>query len=534
MKRKLIFILASLLTIGALKAQQPTHYPFNYHDFPNTMTAIIQIQIDGVEQTSNELELGAFNGDMIVGAERIGCYGSNHYYRVYLTVYGSSGSYDVTFKLYNHQTEEELDNYFITYQGEPFAFTWISDEGLGSNKNPIVLNFVATQTFEKPITAYTPGTKDHYYLIASPIRTVSPENVTNMLSNTYDLYYFDQSQDKEWINYKGDQTLEQEGHFNLEPGKGYLYANSNNVTLTFTGTPYNENGQVDLAYDANAVLKGWNLIGNPFGAETTLDKPYYRLNREGSALKTETENTPIATMEGVFVQATAIGEKANFTAVRRGERTNVAKLDIVVTRGRGEVEDNAIVRFDGGATLGKFQLNPSHTKVYIPQEGKDYAIVRSATQGELPLNFKAEQNGSYTLSFSIENVDFDELHLFDNMTGAEVDLLAPVIARNGAIQEPASYTFEARTTDYASRFRLVFSAIGANGDTGKPNFAFFNGSEWVVDAGDDATLEVIDMMGRVLRRGVACNVSTNGLAQGFYVFRLTNSDGVKVQKVVVR
>lgn len=380
-----------------------------------------------------------------------------------------------------------------------------------------------SDAFAKPITAYNEN--GGYYLIASPVGTVNPENVTNMLENSYDLYYFDQSQELEWINYKGDQTLEQEGHFNLEPGKGYLYANSNNVTLTFTGTPYNGNGQVDLAYDANAVLKGWNLIGNPFGTMATLNKPYYRLNADGNALKTETEETPIAVMEGVFVQATGTGEKANFTTASRGERASVAKLNIMVTRDRGVVEDYAIVRFDGGATLGKFQLNPSHTKVYIPQEGKDYAIVRSATQGELPVNFKAEKNGTYTLSFSNEEVTFNYLHLIDNLTGADVDLL----------QQP-NYTFDSRMSDYASRFRLVFAADGANEDVCEPNFAYYNGSNWTVNNQGKATLQVIDVMGRVLySETLNGNAEINiNQASGVYMLRLISGDSVKVQKVVVR
>lgn len=378
------------------------------------------------------------------------------------------------------------------------------------------------EIFTKDITAYSG--EGGYYLIASPVGTVSPENETSMLSNSYDLYYFDQSQDKEWINYKGDQALGQEGHFNLESGKGYLYANSNNVTLTFTGTPYNGNGQVDLAYNANAVLKGWNLIGNPFGTEASLDKPYYRLNAEGNALKTETENTPIAAMEGVFVQATAAGEKATFAAVSRGGRSNVAKLNIMVTRNRSVVEDNAIIRFDGGSMLGKFQLNPGHTKVYIPQDGKDYAIVRSAAQGEMPLNFKAEKSGTYTLSFSNEEVTFSYLHLIDNMTGADIDLL----------QTP-NYTFNAKTSDYASRFKVVFAAneIGSSSDS--ESFAFFRNGNLVVLNEGMATLQVIDMMGRILSsERISGSYETKvDAAPGVYMLRLVSGNEVKIQKVII-
>lgn len=446
------------------------------------------------------------------------------------TIWTAEGNYSPSVKANATVSLSDYDNQDVyvafKYKGSGTSgCTWYVDN----------VHVYVGEIFTKDITAYTENSKDHYYLIASPIGEVNPESVTNMLSNGYDLYYFDQSQDKEWINYKGDQTLGQEGHFSLEPGKGYLYANSNNVTLTFTGTPYNGNGQVDLTYNANAVLKGWNLIGNPFGTEATLDKPYYRLNAEGNALNTETENTPIAAMEGVFVQAAGADEKANFTAASRGERASVAKLNIMVTRDRGMVEDNAIVRFDDGATLGKFQLNPGHTKVYIPQDGKNYAIARSATQGELPVNFKAEKNGTYTLSFSNEEVTFSYLHLIDNLTGADVDLLAGASTLRQA-QGSATYTFEAKTTDYASRFRLVFAADDTNGVTCEPSFACFNGSSWLVNNQGKATLQVIDVMDRVLSSEIISGNTEININQpaGVYMLRLVNSDCVKVQKVVVR
>ena len=136
------------------------------------------------------------------------------------------------------------------------------------------------EIFTKDITAYTEGSNDRYYLIASPVGEVNPENVANMLANNYDLYYFNQSKELEWINYEGT-----DGNFSLIPGKGYLYANSGNVTLRFVGQPYNGDGQISLDKVSGAEFEGWNLIGNPFSTPALLDKPYYRLNQDGSALK---------------------------------------------------------------------------------------------------------------------------------------------------------------------------------------------------------------------------------------------------------
>jgi len=116
------------------------------------------------------------------------------------------------------------------------------------------------------------------------------------------------------------------------------------------------------------------------------------------------------------------------------------------------------------------------------------------------------------------------LHLIDNKTGNDVDLLAT-----------PSYTFEARTTDYASRFRLVFNANTVN-ENNNETFAYYNGSEWVINTNGDATLQVIDVMGRVLTTETVSGNATISLNQmpGVYMLRLVSGDSVKVQKVVVR
>ena len=146
----------------------------------------------------------------------------------------------------------------------------------------------------------------------------------------------------------------------------------------------------------------------------------------------------------------------------------------------------------------------------------------------MPLNFKAAKNGTYTLAFEVEKLDLDYLHLIDNMTGNEVDVLAM-----------PTYTFAAKTTDYASRFRLVFSncedAIGDN-DEDAP-FAYVSNGEirLLVETCQGASLQVVDMTGRVIRNcaDVARNVSTSEMSPGVHVLRLIDGDNVRTQKIVI-
>jgi hypothetical protein len=119
------------------------------------------------------------------------------------------------------------------------------------------------------------------------------------------------------------------------------------------------------------------------------------------------------------------------------------------------------------------------------------------------------------------NLDTDYLHLIDNLTGNDVDLLVS-----------PSYTFKAKTSDYASRFRLVFSNCEGAVDDNE-TFAYVSNGEIVIN--QEGTLQIVDLTGRVIvsRSGRIQCVPTTGMTSGVYVLRLINGDKVKTQKIVI-
>ena len=359
-----------------------------------------------------------------------------------------------------------------------------------------------------------------YNLIASPINPSVYVPSTHLVDNydDYDLYMFDQSGDGEgnqWLNYK-------QGEFDsLYITKGYLYANTENVLAMFAGAtlPTNESVTVNLDYDDDAPLgfKGWNLMGNPFTCLAYVNRGFYTLNDEGNEVVSTISNS-IEVMEGIFVVAEGTNETVTFSTTDPGKSAN---LVLNLNNGRNLV-DRAIVSFGESSQLRKVQLNPNHTKVYVPQDGVDYAIVNASEMGEMPVSFKAENNGNFTMNFTSENVSFNYLHLIDNMTGADVDLLAT-----------PSYSFSAQSTDYANRFKLVF-ATGNNSN--EDNFAFFSNGSFVINNDGEAMLQVVDVMGRIIKSETingSTSVNVNA-APGVYMLRLVNGDNMKVQKVVVK
>ena len=422
---------------------------------------------------------------------------------------------------------QELGSY--TFDAEINEFDYTTGEVGNSNTVDIPYEFTPStvtvsvlQTYTKHIIGYNSeegnGT-GNYYLIASPIGNVAPTAVTNMTTGSYDLYYFDQTQELEWINYEGAN-----GNFDMERGKGYLYANSETVDLIFIGTA-NTNGEVTLTYSednpTDETMYGRNLVGNPFAEDAYIEdgRDFYRMNDDGDEIMTDASNGKIDPMEGVFVYAETDKETLTFTTTEPENQGSKAMLAINLSR-NSSVIDRAIVRFGRGRTLPKFQLFENSTKIYIEQDNHEYAVVNSDTEGEMPVNFKASEDGSYTIAVNINDVETHYLHLIDNITGADIDLL----------QTP-SYTFTARSDDYASRFKLVFSA-SADDD----NFAFIgNGDIIITDVDANATLQIVDVTGRILfNENATHSVSTANLAKGVYVLRLINGSDVKTQKIVIR
>ena len=320
------------------------------------------------------------------------------------------------------------------------------------------------------VTGYGESTEsDHWVFIATPIvGFFDPYSVTNLIGgmspsgqSNFDLYRFNQSAELEWENFY--QHLTGGNSFALENGKGYLYANKNDVTLEFNGVVYPlASKEVALDYDANAEFAGWNLVGNPFHAPAILDKSYYKMNSDGTGLVAEavSGNTAIDALTGVMVQANGEDETVLFTKsnAKGQQETGFGTLQIALTQTgtRGNaLLDNAIVSFNEGDQLGKLYFGTQDANIYIPQGNKEYAIVSVGNTGEIPLNFKANKNGQYTLTVSatancqLSIVNY--LHLIDNLTGANVDLL----------QTP-EYVFTAQTADYESRFKLVLRLIDGN------------------------------------------------------------------------
>ena len=373
---------------------------------------------------------------------------------------------------------------------------------------------------QDPDSPYTP---DGWYFIASPVNGAS---FSTAATGDYDLYMLDWA-NLQWLNIKNDEhsSLFANG---FQLGTGYLYASHSGTTLSLEGEikPLTEadTAQVVLATD------GWNLIGNPLTCKVTVDCAFDKLN-DASSVTSCPANSTINPCQGIAVWGDA-GTKVTFTkatsqtsAAPGNNSLQMTLAQNVTTRGNTSsvTIDNAVVSFNESDLLPKFSMLEGNAKLYIPQSTKEYAIVNAEAQGEMPVSFKAKRNGQYTLSVNPENVEMTYLHLIDNITGNDVDLL-----------NHQSYTFNARNDDYPSRFKLVFVANGNDNENENEDFAFISSDGQLIVNGN-GTIQIIDLMGRVISTSsTEERISTNGMTAGVYVLQLITGSETKTQKIVIR
>lgn len=370
-------------------------------------------------------------------------------------------------------------------------------------------------TVMKSVTPYNANQNNNWQLIGSPItENLTPSTDNGLLDSSYDLYYYDEPTFY-WMNYK---TVP----FNLEHKKGYLYANGHTggTTLQMAGTLQPSNASVTISNLSHSAshLNGFNLVANPFVCSATINKDFYVMNAEGTDIILAANGQEIAPCEGIFVVATDANPSVTFTKSTATKVGN-GSLDVTVARNGSDV-DRARVRFGEADLMEKFNLTENSSKLYFQMVDKELAV--ASANESMPLCFKSAQTGTYTLSFNTEDTDLNYLHLIDNLTGADIDLLST-----------PSYTFDAKTSDYKSRFRLVFVSSDEDAD-GNMQFAFISNGKLIISEGQNAIVQLIDLSGQILRQEHNTNtIELDGLPSGIYVVRLIGTDNIKTQKIIL-
>ena len=390
-------------------------------------------------------------------------------------------------------------------------------------------------TIEKNISGYL--TRDEiasigWHTISSPMATpVNIANVTNLLSNEYDLYYYDEPTHY-WINHK--DTENNNGFTTLNMGHGYLYANSNDVTLQFKGVVNHDNVSIHL--NANSEyegLRGFNLIGNPFTHniykgenaainDANLSEGYYSLSNDGQWGTVKTDDTPIAPCQSILVQTTTEGALTINKTHKAPDATRASYPSIAISVANDRYNDEAYVMFKDGIGLNKVgHMNKDIPMIYVTDNSKNFAIATMNEDiKEISVGFEAKTMGQYTISAKGQDGEFNTMTLTDKMTGVKTNLLTD------------SYTFMATANDNPQRFVLTLNSE-ADTDT---DFIYINNGEMIINNIEgDGLVHIFDIMGRPMAEyhvSGSANINIETFADGVYIVRMTDENGVKTQKII--
>ncbi|MBR3427362.1 MAG: T9SS type A sorting domain-containing protein [Bacteroidales bacterium] len=382
---------------------------------------------------------------------------------------------------------------------------------------------------QKRIKAYDADTHA-WNLIASPImEDVVPSIENGFLTeneNGYALYAYNASSNQ-WVDFKN-------APFTIQYGSSYLYTNALDTVLQFNGTVNGSAEPIEVGlsyYSAHGDMAGCNFIGNPLPCNALVDRSYYILNEDSNSLMAIalSSHTPIKPCTGLIVNAKEANETVAFRheMLEPSEQHGYIEITAAKSSAQDLVLDNAILSFNDGDDLGKIALFEGAPQVFFTKENKDLAILSIDSTNIQPLKFRVEENGTYTLHFELKDLSLPYLHLIDNITGGNIDLLAT-----------PDYTFSANTNNYTSRFKLVFDPHYGVDEQQNVVFAYYDNGNIIIndiETCHGASLQIVDMTGRVIRvcTDVAHNVSTDGMAPGIYVLRLKTQSKVLTQKVMI-
>lgn len=377
---------------------------------------------------------------------------------------------------------------------------------------------------------------DGWYGISSPIAgNVKATAVSGLLTsgnNDFDLYQYSES-DASWLNYKNEEN----NFTNLNSGEGYLYASKEGTTLRFCGELNTNDIERNVSYSSgNEMLKGFNLLGNPFTKSISL------ANVEGADFSGFCLATAVGAWEVHVGNADEIGPGEAFliqtdetkpVVIRNDERTkrNVETYQNIISV---KVENDKYSDVAHAILLPSAQDMPEmskfpHQNDAIPSLSiNDKAIaVLDENVGSFMVSLDVATTGTYKMSVNVDDTanEVTYLHLVDLQTNCDIDMLVEQY-----------YEFIGSPVDDKDRF-IIKMFNDNNVDDNEENdgiFIYQTNNMLVTNA--TGKLQIIDMMGWVVMRGeVNCNeqtINVEGIKHGAYIVRIVG-EKVRTQKIVI-
>ena len=481
------------------------HWVAEPGEIEDNMTISAIIQIDGVEQFTNTLEVGVFVGE-VCRASAIGVLTPfNDHYILSLLVFGTNGE-EFSFRLYDHTIETELTPDLNA--PSPISF---NSNGYGSPANPYVLNFTSVaSTIDHDFSLSTGWNWWSTYIEMNGVNGLAlledklGTSGIQIKSQTSFVTY-----DEGWFGTLNSIVNEQSYRINMsEPGD-----------FTLTGT------LADPETHPITINTGWNWIGfvenSPMDLQTALDN---FSNKSGDDI--------VKTYNNFSTYYDGYGWWGNLDNMQPGQgymyKAAVAGTLTypTVAKGNTAFHGNA-ARTHWTPVQGKFPDNMSVIAV-VELNGNELR-----NDAEIGAFCQGECRGAAKLMY-VEPID--RYVAFLTVFGQDDDLISFQLLNDGqvsAINEHLS--MKADDVIGSGQQPMVMTSKGCTGlDEAQPFLGLFpnpsqKGQEVRIDLAGDADgilVELFDVMGRsVYRAELVGNTIPAPETSGVYTLRITDKQG---------
>ena len=462
MKKRLTFITFLMLFCSTVFGQYISHWgpvPTNYD---NSMTLLAKIKINGEDQQSTDLEVGAFCGEELRGATKLQKVGSD--YIILLNIW-SDHAYDrINFKLYNPANEN------VQYLSD-YTVPFITNNMIGSPGNYETLDFVPSYWNKVDVVIYE-NTMTVNATIA--IDGVSQSNrgdlevaafsgdelrdlqrpIYDEDSDQYVVYFVIQGISSETINFQlydhsGNilhELLPLDSDYTVPFNDGDIIGPDAPVTINFISQSVAKIGDnyfntLAAAVEAATAGQTITLLKNAEGSGVVINKSL-TIDFNG---KTYTFTSPAVGSNGTETQGFQILED-NDVVLKNGT--------LKVTDGDARTEFAMLIQNYADLTITDMTLNGDNLDRYTIKD-YDYSYVLSNNSGEVNIGGNTqilanpgavEGDGHYGVAFDAckyANYSAPVVTLGENVTvEGKVELTGGELYANAALSIVAKKSFE--------------------------------------------------------------------------------------------
>lgn len=387
-----IFLIILLAACNIAFGQNQNHWTPDENVYTNTMSLISVVAFDGVEQQNAKLEVGVFCNDELRGSQIAQLIPDFSRYYFFLTIYGNNGDV-LTFKLYDHETQKELD--YATESKLVFETNGGEEYDMG---NPFVINFNASQGNHW-------NADENLYDATMSVVAIATVNNDELREDYYEIGVFcnDEVRGSERLSYVPD--------FDRYFAFLTVYGKDNDV-LTFK--IYDHQSQEELDYETETTLTfvsdGVVEITDPLVIDFISQIKIYTFDGEGSWSDVNNwrhNKKPTLATDNVVIIGNAFLEEEvtiNTLVINKNGKLNINEGgNLTVTNEITNNDTNALVINDGGqlycandvyATFRKNIVNPQG--VWGDPDKTGWQFISSPMQNSLVSDFVPE-NGDYDL-----------------------------------------------------------------------------------------------------------------------------------------